>query len=343
MYQNNLRYLTYESKMLKLFPNLSQNRRVIAALLPDNYDEKKFFPTIWFLGGFGSNGRDLLNDAGPFRESFAQKLINYQRDGLIPAFIGIFPDGTTDLGGSQYINSSANGPFLDHVCDELVPFVDSKLKSIPQSSGRVVTGHSSGGYGAMMISMLRPGVFDHMIASAADSAFEISQKSSWLTAAIEVRRCGGVDAFLEHFKAQRRKEKISQNQFIANMQLAMASCFSPAPHENNAHCQLPLDLESMNIIPEVWDKWLNHDPSNAVKIHWEKLNRLTYFHLDCGSEDEYGAQFGHRQIKHILEKNKVKFTYSEFKGTHRKTSFRYEERFKLLGDFINRHKMWFEP
>ena len=340
MYQNNLRYLTFESTMLASFPNLSQKKRTIAALLPDQYEEKKHFPTIWFLGGFGSNGRDMLNDPGPFREAFAQKLLNYQRKGLIPAFIGIFPDGTTDLGGSQYINSSANGPFMDHLCDELVPFIDSHLKTIPESSGRVITGHSSGGYGAIMTCMLRPGVFANMIASALDSAFEISQKPSWLTAAIEIRRCGGVNAFLDHFEAQSRKDKISQNQFIANMQLAMASCFSPAPNANNAHCELPIDLETMNINPEIWQLWLRYDPSEAIKQHWQKLEQLSYFHLDCGSEDEYGAQFGHRQIKQILDKNNVSFNYSEFTGTHRKTNFRYEERLKLLGDFVNRNKLW---
>ena len=342
MYQENLKFLSLESKLLKSFPNTKNTKRILAALLPDNYSEKKHYPSIWFLGGFGSNGRDMLNDPGPFGVAFPQKLLSYQREGIIPPFIEIFPDGTTDLGGSQYINSKANGPFMDHLCDELVPFVDSQLKTIPKSSARVVTGHSSGGYGALMTCMFRPGVFGSMIASAADSAFEISQKPTWLTAAIEIRRCGGVDQFVDHFQAQRKKEKISQSQFIANMQLAMASCFSPSPQENKAHCQLPLDLETMEILPAVWQHWLELDPSEAIIEHWDKLKRLSYIHLDCGSEDEYGAQFGHRKIKKVLSQNNIDFNYSEFAGTHRKTSYRYEERLKNLGDHIARHKMWLD-
>ena len=342
MYQSNLKYLRYDSKLLKSFPNNKNTKRLVAVLLPDQYEEQSHLPTIWFLGGFGSNGRDMLNDAGPFGVAFAQKLLNYQREGIIQPFIAVFPDGTTDLGGSQYINSSANGPFMDHLCDELLPFIDSQFKTIPNSSGRVITGHSSGGYGTLMTCMLRPGAFDHMIASAADSAFEISQKPSWLTAAIEIRRCGGINQFVDHFSAQKRKEKISQNQFIANMQLAMASCFSPAPHANKAHCELPVDLETMEFIPQVWNQWLQLDPSEAVKLHSDKLAQLSYFHLDCGSEDEYGAQFGHRQIKRILGQKNIEFTYSEFTGTHRKTSYRYEERLKLLGEFATKNRMWLD-
>lgn len=342
MYHKNIRYLPFESSMLRSYPNLSRSKRTVGVLLPDNYHEQKRFPTVWFLGGFGSNGLDMLNDPGPFRLAFAEKLLAYQRQGLIAPFISVFPDGTTDLGGSQYINSSANGPFMDHLCDELVPLVDKELRTVAEPIGRVITGHSSGGYGALMTCMLRPGIFGSMIASAADSAFDISQKPSWLTAAIEIKRCGGVNPFLEHFEAQVRKEKVGQALFIANMQLAMSSCFSPLPNANKAHCALPVDLDSMEFKDDIWQSWLNLDPCEAVKQHWDKLAQLSYLHLDCGSEDEYGAQFGHRKIKKTLEQHNVSFNYTEFSGTHRKTSYRYEERLRMLGEAMQNQNMWLD-
>ncbi|MER6050935.1 alpha/beta hydrolase-fold protein [Streptomyces sp. NPDC001793] len=46
--------------------------------------------------------------------------------------------------------------------DELIPFVDANLKTIPTRAGRAITGHSMGGFGAFHYAEDRPGLFSYV-------------------------------------------------------------------------------------------------------------------------------------------------------------------------------------
>jgi hypothetical protein len=84
----------------------------------------------------------------------------------------VFVDAWTSRGGSQFLNSTSTGRYLDYVCDEVVPFVDSRYPTLAAREHRGVSGKSSGGYGAMVISMLRPDVFGALASHAGDALFE---------------------------------------------------------------------------------------------------------------------------------------------------------------------------
>lgn len=75
-----------------------------------------------------------------------------------PAVI-VFVDASTSWGGSQFLNSTGTGRYLDYLCDEAIPFVDARYPTLAAREHRGVSGKSSGGYGALAISMLRPHVF----------------------------------------------------------------------------------------------------------------------------------------------------------------------------------------
>ena len=53
-------------------------------------------------------------------------------------------------------NLFGTGRYLDYVCDELVPFIDARYPTLSGREHRGVSGKSSGGYGAIVLSMLRP-------------------------------------------------------------------------------------------------------------------------------------------------------------------------------------------
>ena len=48
--------------------------------------------------------------------------------GECPPALVVFVDAWTSYGGSQFLNSSSTGPYLDYLCDEVVPFVDEPLR-----------------------------------------------------------------------------------------------------------------------------------------------------------------------------------------------------------------------
>ena len=229
---------------------------------------------------------------------------------------------------------------MDHLCDELVPFIQKRFKTIESPEGRIIAGHSSGGYGALMTTLLKPKIFGSAIVSAADSTFECTFLPMWLEAAINIQKFEGVDGFLNHFKSMKEKGKVSSTLFHTHMMIAMASCFSPKLNNNNAHCELPIDLNTLELNKQVWNRWMNWDPCVAIEKYHKNLTSLSYLHLDCGVADEYGAQFGHRRIRNLLDKYNISHLYTEFDGTHRSTSFRYDLRFQRFAEFVNNKKLF---
>ena len=334
MFQENLRYLKIESNLLKGAPLIHDHNRFLPVLLPNDHSHKKRYPTIWMLDGYLGTGRSLLSENGFLGESLGSQLMRLMKEDLIPECIFVFPDPTTQFGGSQYINSAACGPFMDHLINELVPLVESKFNCISESRGRVICGHSSGGYGALMTAMLAPGHFDYCIASAADSAFDLSMAQSFPVAAMRFQKCGGPEGFLKYFAALPRPERCSKDDFQAFMTIAMSTCYSPNLSKEGLWCDLPFNPYSGELIPTVWERWLERDPSLLVSKKSEALGQLKWLHLDCGSEDEFCAQFGHRRMSQKLKAAGIEHLHTEFPGGHSGTSKRWEYRFTELAPFL---------
>ena len=338
MYNGNLTYLNFESKLLSNNPMGNAARRTIAALLPENWNESSKYPTVWMLGGYLDNALTLVSDPGPLGKGLPQRMLEWQRMGKMPVSIVLFPDLSSKLGGTQFINSIANGPFMDVLLEEMLPFVEKHFSCVSEPRGRVLAGHSSGGYGSLVLPMLRPGVFGAAIVSAADSAFENSLAGSFANASITLRSSGGPAAFWKALKEKNYPEKLSRAEFDTVMTLAMASCFSPfeEPEEldnalNSPHfSKLPFSLETLELIPEVWSLWKAWDPVEMVKTKGTELQKLLHLHLDVGDADECSAQFGHRRISKLLSMQNVTHLNTEFSGTHSGCSHRWGERFKLL-------------
>jgi hypothetical protein len=61
----------------------------------------------------------------------------------------------------------------DVPCDEVVPFVDERYRTIADSKHRGIAGKSSGGYGAMVVPMLRPELWGAVATHAGDALFEM--------------------------------------------------------------------------------------------------------------------------------------------------------------------------
>ena len=67
---------------------------------------------------------------------------------------------------------------MDYLCDEVVPFVDERYPTLAGREHRGLAGKSSGGYGAMVVPMLRPDVFGALASHAGDALFEAATCAS---------------------------------------------------------------------------------------------------------------------------------------------------------------------
>ena len=121
-------------------PSAAMNKTYKAAIaFPDSYTKsKKDFPVLYLLhGGFGHFNDWLLKTP----DKMLVRNLADQYNMII-----VMPEGEIF---SYYIDSPVdpNSKFETYIIKEVIPFIDSKYRTVKDKKGRVITGLSMGGYG----------------------------------------------------------------------------------------------------------------------------------------------------------------------------------------------------
>jgi putative tributyrin esterase len=103
------------------------------------------FPVLYLLHGLSDDHSIWLRRTS----------IERYMDGV--PMIVVMPDGHR----SFYINDPrpAGQPYEDHIVQDVIGFVDSTFRTIPDRGARAIAGLSMGGYGAMMLALRHPDLF----------------------------------------------------------------------------------------------------------------------------------------------------------------------------------------
>jgi len=316
----------FESAVLKGNPLGDPYVREIPVYLPPGYDSsRERFPTIYVLTGFTGRGRMLLNRQS-FGEALDERLDRLIQKGEIGPAIVVMPDCFTRYGGSQYLDSEATGRYETHLIEELVPFIDSKYRTIPRPEQRAVMGKSSGGYGSLILGMRHPEIFGIVACHSGDMGFEYCYLPDFPPAMIQLEKHGGIEGFLKYFyeKPQKGHEDILTLNVIA-----MSACYSPNPEREPHLFDLPFDHKTGELIEDVWERWLDWDPVRLVGHRESALRRLKLF-FDCGTKDEFRLYAGARIFSGKLKKMGIEHVYEEFEDTHMEIHYRYDRSLKFI-------------
>ena len=104
--------------------------REIAVYLHAGYDEgAERFPVLFDLAGYTGSGLKRVAWSA-FTENVPERLDRLIGTGVMPPAIVVFPDCFTALGGNQYIDSSAIGPWATYLTTELVPWIDATFRTL---------------------------------------------------------------------------------------------------------------------------------------------------------------------------------------------------------------------
>jgi enterochelin esterase family protein len=309
--------------------------RIIPVYLPPSYDGTKRFPVIYMLAGFASTGSSFLNYSfgRATVPEIAEALI---RQGLMPEAILVMPDCMTRYGGSQYVDSTATGNYETYLTKELIPYIDNRFSTLANFKHRAVAGKSSGGFGALRLGMRHPELFSAVACHSGDMDFELCYKPNFPSAARTLEKYGGsLSAFFTNWESLDKKPR---GEFALLDMMAMAAAYSPDPSRSAPeNMNLPFDTRTCQPIPEVWDLWRQFDPIVMIsnERYQEALSSLRLLFLDCGSQDEYNLQFGHRRFSDLAAKAGINHRYEEFPDTHTDTSYRYRTSLPLLASAIS--------
>ena len=242
--------------------------------------------------------------------------------GECPEGIVVFVDAWTSLGGSQFLNSTATGRYMDYLCDEVVPFVDARYPTAASRDHRALAGKSSGGYGAMVVPMLRPDVFGALASHAGDALFECCNLPEFRTVARTLRDHfeGSYEVF---FARLAQLESFEFERFGRPLEMyAYAAAYSPDP-ERPERPLLPFEPRTGRLVQDVWERWLAHDPVRMAPRHADALASMRRIYLDAGRRDEPYLDLGAQAFSDELTKLGVTHTLELFDGRHGGISYRY--------------------
>ena len=307
--------------------------RKIHVYLPPGYSERRPepYPVVFLLAGWSGRGAHYLADGGAFSWSIPEKLDERIAAGEIPPVIVVLPDGTSRLGSSQYVNSAVNGPHMDYLCDELVDWVDDRFHTHRSRDHRGVIGHSSGGFGALAVGMLRADRFGAICSSAGDSWYEHLYVQGIPAAVRAIEGAGGVGPFVERWLASPNPMGLmSRDDLEAMIQLSMACCYLPNPDVPFIKGDLWFDPHTGEIQPDAFTRLLQWDPVHMVDHHVTALKSLRWIHLEAGTDDEWGLHLGHRQIAARLARHGISHVIDEYPGRHGGHHYRMPERIRRM-------------
>jgi hypothetical protein len=321
-----------ESQVLRGNPLGDPWARPIEVYLPPGYDDQpeRRYPSMYMIQGF-SGQLDMWHNRSAFRPNFPELCDALFSDaGAPPPAVVVFVDCWTSLGGSQFLDSPAIGRYHTHLCEEVVPWVDARYRTLAAPAHRGIAGKSSGGYGAMVTCMLRPDLFGGMADHAGDAVFE----NCYLP---DFRRCarvlrdhyeGSYARFWEDFRSRPAMTRDGDGELTNAW--AMAAAYSSDP-DGTVH--LPFDTATGMLIPEVWERWLAWDPVRMVPHHAEALRSLRAIFIDGGRSDEWYLELGGEGFRRALEGIGVTDVRFElFEGGHMGIDYRYPIALRYLAE-----------
>jgi len=307
--------------------------RPLPVYLPPGYDPdgSPRYPVLYCLHGYTGDAAALVS-ARPWETNVVQWMDRLIAAGTMPPAILVIVDGFTRLGGSQYVDSIHNGDYATYVIRDVIGHVDANYRTIAHAGGRAVLGKSSGGFGALHLTMTHPQTFSAFASHSGDTYFRYAHPSSFPDVQRTLEGFDSIEAFVTAFEA---KPKRPQPWYATMEMLGYGAAYSPAAARAFA-IDLPFDAKTGELRADVFDRWLAFDPVERVPASRDALAGLRLRYVDCGRRDEYGLDIGARVFTQRVRDLGLEVRHEEFDDDHRNVGYRYEVSLPALAAVLDR-------
>jgi enterochelin esterase-like enzyme len=269
--------------------------REVIVFLPPSYssDPRRRYPVVYALHGYSIGAEQWTHEIhvpqtieGAFAQGAQEMIV-------------VLPDSKTIHNGSMYSSSVTTGDFENFIAHDVVAYIDSHYRTIPERMNRGLVGHSMGGYGATRIGMKHADVFGtlHIMSPCC----------------LSPRPAGPVDPKTEQtLAAVKNAEDSAKLPFMLRAQLASAAAWSPDP----LNPPLYLDLPSKNGVPqpEILAKWTANSPLAFLDQYVRNLRLYRAISIDVGDQD--GLRADTIKLHEALDRYKIPNTFEVYSGTH---------------------------
>ena len=159
----------FESEALKGNALGDPHVRPLWIYVPPGYDDEpdRRYPSIYLIQGL-TGQLEMWRNRAAFRRNPPELMDDLFASREAPPAVLVWVDAWTSLGGSQFLDSPGTGRYHTYLCEEIVPWVGARYRTLAGRDHRGIAGKSSGGYGAMVTPMLRPDLFGGFATHAGD-------------------------------------------------------------------------------------------------------------------------------------------------------------------------------
>jgi S-formylglutathione hydrolase FrmB len=267
--------------------------RGVIVYLPPSYasDPSRRYPVVYALHGY-SIGNEKWTTEIHTPQTVEGAFATGTREMIV-----VLPDAQTLHNGSMYSNSVTTGDWEDFIAHDVVAYIDSHYRTIPNRLSRGLAGHSMGGYGTSRIGMKHPEMFGAL--------YIMSPCCMSARTTIEPE----LAQQLESVKAPEDSAKLT---FFSRAALASAAAWSPNP--KNPPLYLDLPTKDGMVQPEVLARWAANAPLAMVHQYIPNLRQYRAIAIDVGDQDRLKTDAG---IFHdTLESYGIVNSFEIYSGTH---------------------------
>ena len=270
----------------------SADRDVIVYLPPDykSHPEKRY-PVVYALHGYSISNEIWSNEI-----KTPQTVEGAFATGT-KGMIVVLPNSRTIHNGSMYSNSPTTGNFEGFIAHDLVAYIDSHYRTIPNRDSRGLAGHSMGGYGTTRIGMKYPEVF---------SALYIMSPCC-----MSARGAPPAEA-LKAIEAVTSLDEASKLGWGERATLASAAAWSPNP--KNPPLYLDLPVKNGQPQPDVIAKWAANAPLAMVDQYISNLRQYNAISMDVGDQD--GLKVDAAKLHDVLDSYGIANSFEIYSGNH---------------------------
>ncbi len=323
------------SELLRSNPLGDPAERPIWVYLPPGYDDSdQRYPSVYVIQGYTGHVAMWANRTA-YRQPFIETADALFAGGDVPPCIVVYVDAWTAYGGSQFVDSPGTGRYHSYLCDEVVPWVDARYRTVATAGSRAISGKSSGGFGAMVTPMLRPDLFGALATHAGDALYELSYVREFAEVVRFLRDYDGdIFRWWDDFRSRTAFTKQGDSELLITL-----GCSAAFSARDDGVPELPFDPRSGVLLPDRWDRWLAWDPVRMVDQYADALRGLQAVWIDAGTSDEWYLDLGAQAFRDGLARIGVpddRVRFELFEAGHMGIDYRYPMALAWLAPRLSR-------
>lgn len=277
--------------------------RRFKVLLPPNYFyTDKRYPVVYVLPwgpGYAGQGFD----------GFEVEINLFLKEQPDKEMIFVSPDASNALGASLFRSSATIGDYETYITHELVEYVDSHYRTLPNRENRGIGGCSNGGDGAMHLALKYPDIYS-VAAPAGGTYIETPEQNSFL-----LKELGKIKTLPE---APAGVSRMNETFPLTTWYIQLAAGVAPNPDNPPLYLDMPFQMVDgqVEIVPEVSAKMTAADAAHLAEQTMQQPQRLNGLLIQHALQDVYAPTELVRAFDALLTKLGIEHQYVEDNTSH---------------------------